>query len=283
VTHLTTAGTALILGGGGPVGIAWECGILLGLRDAGVDLTQSDRVVGTSAGSLVAAHLAFGTLEDLYTAREAELEQASKTPSLSRMIFALVIARLFFPSLQGTRRWVAKSAKRARIPGEQAWLERIRGHLPEVARTGSKWPDRDVRVTAIDVESGQLLTWTRDSGVPLSLAVASSCAVPCVFPLVQINDRAYMDGGIGSPTNAELGEGFARVVILDPMARLLGSQSPLRKEQRALEEQGSRVHTIVFDDPVHAVVGRNLMDASRCKLAAELGRVHGQRLAKELV
>ncbi len=45
--------TALVLGGGGVTGIAWEIGILKGLADAGVDLTGADLVIGTSAGSVV--------------------------------------------------------------------------------------------------------------------------------------------------------------------------------------------------------------------------------------
>jgi len=44
---------ALVLGGGGITGIAWEIGVLTGLAEAGVDLTGADLVVGTSAGSVV--------------------------------------------------------------------------------------------------------------------------------------------------------------------------------------------------------------------------------------
>src|SRR6185437_2240482 len=58
---------ALVLGGGGVAGIAWELGILLGLRDAGVDVTDADRIVGTSAGAAVAAQVLSGVpLEELY-------------------------------------------------------------------------------------------------------------------------------------------------------------------------------------------------------------------------
>src|SRR6266545_1861500 len=44
---------ALVLGGGGVAGVAWEAGMLSGLREAGVDLTTADLIVGTSAGSIV--------------------------------------------------------------------------------------------------------------------------------------------------------------------------------------------------------------------------------------
>ena len=54
-------GRALVLGGGGPVGIAWESGLIAGLAEAGVDLSTADFVIGTSAGSFVGAYLAAGT------------------------------------------------------------------------------------------------------------------------------------------------------------------------------------------------------------------------------
>ena len=58
---------ALILGGGGFTGIAWELGILKGLRDEGVDLTDADVIIGTSAGSVVGTRLAIGLdLDELY-------------------------------------------------------------------------------------------------------------------------------------------------------------------------------------------------------------------------
>src|SRR5690348_8509157 len=49
---------ALVLGGGGSVGIAWESGLLAGLAEQGIDLGRADRIVGTSAGSVVGARLA---------------------------------------------------------------------------------------------------------------------------------------------------------------------------------------------------------------------------------
>src|SRR5712692_10292948 len=53
---------ALILGGGGPVGRAWEVGILKGLADAGVDVSQADLVVGTSSGAILGTQLRSGKM-----------------------------------------------------------------------------------------------------------------------------------------------------------------------------------------------------------------------------
>ena len=48
---------ALVLGGGGSAGNAWLIGVVAGLYDAGVDVTQAELVIGTSAGSTAAAQI----------------------------------------------------------------------------------------------------------------------------------------------------------------------------------------------------------------------------------
>lgn len=60
--------TALVLAGGGVTGIAWETGLLLGLRDIGIDVAaEADVIIGTSAGSTVGAQLAVGRdLADMF-------------------------------------------------------------------------------------------------------------------------------------------------------------------------------------------------------------------------
>ena len=68
---------ALVLGGGGVAGIAWETGVLLGLADAGVDLTDADLLVGTSAGSVVATQVATG--QALAELHERQLRRRTPT------------------------------------------------------------------------------------------------------------------------------------------------------------------------------------------------------------
>ena len=63
-------GNALVLGGGGLTGIAWETGLLYGLEGQGIRLRDAELIVGTSAGSAVAAQIASSTsLEELYQAQ----------------------------------------------------------------------------------------------------------------------------------------------------------------------------------------------------------------------
>lgn len=270
--------TALVLGGGGPIGIAWEAGLLLGLRDSGIDLAKADRIVGTSAGAIVGAHLAvLGSLEELFAAQGNPLDDTMKPPDMLPLMAAFAKAKLFSRSVNAERRSLGKSALSANVPDEQAWLDAIASFLPrESTSTMTGWPERELLLTAIDVETGELLTWTRNSGVPLPLAVASSCAVPCVYPLVHINGRAYMDGGMGSPTNAAFGSGYDLVIIADPLARMMGKQSPMLKEKAALMQQGSHVAAFGFDDAIVDLIGMNLMDASKRGQVAKLGRAQGQ-------
>ena len=63
---------ALVLGGGGVTGIAWEIGLIAGLADLGIDLAAADVIIGTSAGSVVGADITCGQEpEALYQAQLA--------------------------------------------------------------------------------------------------------------------------------------------------------------------------------------------------------------------
>src|SRR5260221_627043 len=74
-----TSTRALVLGGGGVAGVAWELGILLGLYDTGVDVRGADVIIGTSAGSVVGAQIASGTdLESLFASQLTLVEQSKE-------------------------------------------------------------------------------------------------------------------------------------------------------------------------------------------------------------
>src|SRR5215469_10945145 len=70
---------ALVLGGGGVAGVAWELGILTGLHDTGVDVRGADIIIGTSAGSVVGAQIASGTdLESLFASQLTPVDQSKE-------------------------------------------------------------------------------------------------------------------------------------------------------------------------------------------------------------
>ena len=97
-------------------------------------------------------------------------------------------------------------------PPEQERIDVIGSRL-----VSTEWPERPLVVTAVDTETGEFTTFDRDSGVPLVSAVAASCAVPGVYPPVTIDGRRYMDGGMRSAANADLAQGYDRLVVLAPI------------------------------------------------------------------
>ena len=90
------------------------------------------------------------------------------------------------------------------------------------------WPDRDLRITAIDIGTGELVAFDRKSGVELVDAVAASCAVPGAWPPVTIGERRYMDGGVGSTMNLKLAADCDAVVVLVPSGK--GAPSPFGRD-----------------------------------------------------
>jgi len=71
---------ALVLHGGGSAGNAWEIGVIAGLFDAGLDVTEADLIIGTSAGSTAAAQITSATPAELLAAILAAAPQQETDP-----------------------------------------------------------------------------------------------------------------------------------------------------------------------------------------------------------
>ena len=271
---------ALVLGGGGITGIAWEIGVLAGLAEAGVDLTGADLVVGTSAGSVVGAQLTSGAdLETLF-ARQLEPptgEQAARMTRAALARYGWAVLRSRGDDV-GFRRRVgalALAAEQAGLtPTEQERLDVIGSRL--VSR---EWPDRDLRVTAVDAETGEFRVLDRTSGVPLLQAVAASCAVPGVYPPVTIDGRRYVDGGMRSAANADLADGYDRVVVLAPVPRGFG---PLASVDAQVTGMVARVAVVSPDEASRRAIGRNVLDPAARAGSARAGRAQAAGVAAEV-
>lgn len=242
---------ALVLGGGGVAGIAWEAGVVDGLRRAGTDLGAADLIVGTSAGSVVGTVLRQGAdLESTITTR-AGLPGPRLKPDMDALTQAFgIMADASLDPLDARRR-VGKLALEAPTGDEESWIEVLSAGLPS-----AEWPSGRLLITGVNAETGEFTVWDRDSGVPLGLAIAASCAVPCVAPPVTINGARYMDGGVASPTNAELARGASLVVVLEPLASLRPREA-LRAELATV----GAAETVVIepDDAAAAAFGTDLM------------------------
>ncbi len=270
-------GSALVLGAGGVTGVAWELGILAGLARSGVDLTGAELLVGTSAGSVVAAQVATGIpLADLYTAqlREPGAELAAQLPRtfVPRVVWATLRSREAGPYAVRMGRLTRGATPAAR----QRRRAVIASRLPE-----HDWPRRRLLITAVDVDTGEFAVFDRDSGVDLVDAVGASCAVPGVWPPVTIGGRDYMDGGMRSPANADLAAGYARVVIVAPIARSGGPVAPVARQAEALRER-SRVALVVPDRASRRAFGRNVLDPGHRASAARAGYAQAASVATEI-
>ena len=261
-----------VFGGGGIAGVAWEAGIVLGLQRAGVDLSSADVIVGTSAGSIVGSHVAFGAdlgalavRQASGTAGRATAPPAAASPVHLDRILA-VLAPIYDPTLDPVeaRRRVGANAVATEAGDERVHIARIAALLP----AQKEWPQRRLLVTAVDTGTGELTVWQRSSGVPLERAVASSCAVPGLYPPVTIGGRRYMDGGIRSATNADLAAGASAVIVLDAVGHLT-PRNALQAELAALAAASTFV--ITPDGDAAAVIGTNLLDPAVWTPALEAG------------
>jgi NTE family protein len=262
--------TALVLGGGGITGIAWEIGLLAGLAEAGVDLSGADLVVGTSAGSVVGAQVTCGAaLETLYE-RQLETPTQEKVArmtrgNLARYAWAMLTSRGHDVEFRRRIGALALAAEKAGLtPTEQERLDVIGSRL-----VSTQWPERKLVITAVDAETGDFRTFDRDSGVPLLQAVAASCAVPGVYPPVTVDGRRCVDGGMRSAANADLAQDHDRVVVLAPIPRGVG---PMASVDAQVTGMVSRVAVVSPDRDSRTAIGRNVLDPAARAPSAEAGR-----------
>ncbi|HEX5377055.1 MAG TPA: patatin-like phospholipase family protein [Phenylobacterium sp.] len=288
---------ALVLGGGGPVGIAWESGLIAGLARAGVDLANADFIMGTSAGSFVGARLALGadpqSLVDPILAETPGVRGAGSpsspgkaAPDLTRLMRLMVESHSGVRDPRAVRQDIGAFALAAETPDEAAFIQsfgRAFASLPDDA-----WPQRDYACTAVDAATGEFQLWTRDSGVGVTRAVASSCSVPGVYPPVSLNGRRYMDGGMRSSTNADLAVGHELVVVVQVRVGAAAGAAAEAYARRFEEEVGvlrgggAQVVVLSPDEGSQAAMGVNLMDFRNRVPAARAGLAQGEAEAQAL-
>ncbi|NYJ30088.1 hypothetical protein HNR17_000861 [Galbitalea soli] len=146
---------------------------------------------------------------------------------------------------------------------------------------GLAWNDRDLRITAVDADSGVPIVFDRHSGVSLVDAVEASSAVPGVWPAVPLAGHRYIDGGVRTMANADLAAGFDPVLILLPQPALTAAGAMIApSELEALAP--ARVHLISADAASLAAFGTNPLDPAVRPPAARAGRELGRAVAAEV-
>jgi NTE family protein len=301
----STLELALVLGGGGAAGNAWEIGIIAGLAEAGFDMTKAaDLVVGTSAGATAAAQVRSGmsASELLASVLSRPVQPVGQNrergPSLP---MATVFERMRAIGAAASSAAELQHAMGAfglesdSILGPAAGQRRaiVAARLPR-----HEWPERRMIVVAVNADTGELAVFDRDSGVELVDAVTASTALPGLAPTVSINGARYIDGGVRSADNADLASGYANVVVLSPLGGR--SQTPpeagqfeglrrspewgtdLTSQVEALCSQGSHVEVITPDADSRAAMGTNQMDPATRIPAARSGFAQGKHEAIRL-
>jgi NTE family protein len=267
---------ALVLAGGGVAGIAWELGVLRGIGDVDADLLtslrQADLIVGTSAGSAVAAQItSSASMEDLYASQLSEHS--------SELEVDLNIEELMTRFMAATSGATGPDDMRRRIGTmalETPTVSQADRRAAVAARLSDKnWPDGALLITAIDAETGELTVFTKGSKVELIDAVAASCAVPGVWPPVSIGGRGYIDGGVRSGTNADLAEGCDRVLIVTPTQE--SAPQPWGNLKDEIEQLSPAIVRVIYGDEAStAAFGTNPLSPLTRRPAAREGRRIGQ-------
>ena len=207
----------LVLGGGGIWFVAWQTAYLRRLTELGIGLGMADRLVGTSAGSLVASILAgqklggFARTVDLLSRAPGLLARMAATgplePSCQRALDSFREARDSDPE---TLQTIGFAALAARTPTADATAR----NLAVILRM-RRWPSSRLHITCVDTYTGERCVVTRSAGVPVTRAAAASSAVPGIFAPQPVQDRKCMDGGVsGTGVHLDLVAGARRALVI---------------------------------------------------------------------
>ena len=291
---------ALVLGGGGSAGHAWTIGVIAGLAEAGIDLTEAaDLVIGTSSGATAAVQVRSGIppaemLASILSESFPPVGQNRPPPpglpmtTLFERMRAIGAAAISAADLQ--RAMGAFGLESDAALGPAAAEQRratVAARLPR-----KQWPDRPMIVAAVNAHTGELAAFDRDSGVDLVDAVTAGTALPGMVPTHSINGTRFINGGVCSAENADLATGYANVVVLSPFGGRTGTLpagqfeglrrfpgADLASEVETLRKQGSRVVVITPDADSRTAMGTNQMDLATRIPAARAGFAQGRQEA----
>jgi len=204
------------LGGGGTFFVAWQVGYLKTLFDHDIRIGEAERLVGTSAGSIVATTLAHHHLDRLYD----ESALMSRMPGVMGKLFPSRVDTpsqeqtldLYLNATDSTRdtvRSIGHAALAAVTPGPEIMPRDLIMVLGEDWGSGALW------MTCVDAWTGDRCVMTRSSGLPVNLGAATSSAVPGIFPPQVVSGRKCMDGGVGgTAVHLDLLAGADKALVL---------------------------------------------------------------------
>lgn len=306
----------LVLGAGGVLGASWTIGALSALEaEHGLDARSASVLVGTSAGSVLAAALGCGVDVAALLSHQRGVLAAGERPPFDYDLdrdSGGALPPLPRPGL-GSARGVLRTAIRPhRVPpmaALSAVLPRGRGSLEPLGRLvdsvcppGEWAPHPACWIVTTDQDSGRRVVFGRDGAPPADLrsAVMASCAIPGWYAPVRIGRSRYVDGGACSPTSADVVRplGLSRLFVVSPMASL-SYDSPTtvagrlerrfrristRRVVRELQKVAAAGTEVVFLGPTAEdleAIGANLMDPRRRRRVLETSLRTSARALRE--
>lgn len=297
-----------MLGAGGVLGAAWMTGALPVVQErVQRPLSEVDLVLGTSAGSVLAAALrcrisveemiAHQRGEATGVLRHSAVDDIAGGPWPPRPRLRVGSPRLLLTSLLTPHRmhlgvtasaWLPHGRGTHRTLREMVHALHTHAHAPDPPPAwvsgGQTW------IAAVDYDSGRRVIFGREGAPPASLpdAVVASCSIPGWFEPALIGGRRYVDGGIRSMTSLGVvaRAGVDEVFVLAPMASIVTDRPrkpherlerrlrslitlALLREARSLRSAGIRVTVLTPGPEDLAVMGINLMDPRRRRLVFE--------------
>ena len=296
----------LVLGGGGVLGGTWAVGALAAMEEEyGFRAGDADVIVGTSAGSVIAALLGAGVSVDQLrqhysdeVVREGPLAgydfdpvraTGGHRPALPRS-FGPGSPRLIGSTLRRLGQLPATTVLSGFMPEGARSLERV-GHLIDAVTPMDEWsPHPGVWVVAMDYADGKRVVFGRPGApvVPLADAVMASCSIPGWFAPVPIRGHTYVDGGAVSATSVDVvaHAGLDEVYVIAPMVSFamdhpVGVAHRLERRWReevtkaALREAevvraaGATVRMVGPGPEDLVAIGSNLMDGARIRMVLQ--------------
>lgn len=270
---------ALVLGGGGFVASSWITGLITGMAEAGIEVRDADLLIGTSSGARVALQLSSGDpLEELFARQIAAAPQVGRqtgTVDWGRLQGEVARAKELGGDRSEILRRIGRLALALEGPDRRAL---VATQLPM-----TQWPERPLRLIALNAATGLRRAFDRESGIDLVDAVMATTASFGAAP-VWFEGQPYIDGGFHSSDNADLAAGCGRVLVLalkaPPWAMRLVS---LEDGIAALRASGAAVELIQPDDEAMAVIGSagSPMDPAVFEPVTRAGRAQGLRVAAQ--
>jgi len=274
--------------------MAYHAGVTRALeRVAGIRAGDADLLVGTSAGSVIAAYLRSGwTGEDFWafalgthpTLAELDEDDAGRH---RREIFTprwrspLELSRIALGSAYVLGQAVVRRPAlpipgwlRRRFPGGLFAMTEGERRLPE--ELAPEWPAKALWLCTVDINTGRRIVLGREGAPEVSVAqaVMASCAIPGFYQPVKVGKYTLVDGGVHSSTNLDLAAKFGCDLIIGvaPMAyepvdapgalrqlvRLVPTRA-LSRETALARRRGAEVLLIRPTAAELAIHGANLM------------------------